>query len=395
MFTELGPFFLADASLQTASYNATGVPTLFRNEWAWSKIANLLIYDSPPPVGFSYCNGRPGGDGYSCGNWNDTRTSQAAHKFIENWFAAFPEFSSNDLYLAGESYAGVYIPSLAREILNGNSSKIKAQLKGFAVGDACTGLDVVCGPDQGPWFDLQFFHGHGQISDKLYDNILEVCGIYALKYGISDPRCQKLLDAAWESVGGYYSYGLYDECGADNLFDPSKQFWSHAPIQGALNDYPCGGAKALVVWANNSIVQTALHCPKGSKFFITDNGVGFNYTLTEHNLMPFYQEAVAKGLRVLVYNGDTDPGINSFIAQNWTSSLGFEEKQPWRPWTVDGKQQMGGYVTRYANNFDFLTVRGSGHMVPGFKPQAALAMLSAYLNNEDYKPYVPPPLRKH
>lgn len=389
MFTELGPYFLSDASLQTADYNATGIPTLFRNEHAWSKVANVLIYDSPPPVGFSYC-GKPGGDGYSCGDWNDTRTTLATHKFLENWLSSYPEFASHDLYLSGESYAGVYIPALARAILNDNSSKTKDHLKGFAVGDACVGLDVLCGPNRGQWFQLQFFHGHGQISDKLYENILETCGIYALKYGVDDPRCQKLLDAAWTSVGGYYAYGLYDECGAANLFSPPQQYWSHVPLRGALNDYPCGGGGALVAWANNSIVQSALHCPKGSRFFITDDGVGFNYTLTEHNLMPFYQQAV-KTLRVLVYNGDTDPGINSFVAQNWTSALGFPEREAWRPWTIDGKQQMGGYVTRYATNFDFLTIRGSGHMVPEFKPQAALAMITAYLNNEEYKPYVPPP----
>jgi carboxypeptidase C (cathepsin A) len=86
-----------------------------------------------------------------------------------------------------------------------------------------------------------------------------------------------------------------------------------------------------------------------------------------------------------------DPGINSFVSQNWTVALGFKETQAWRPWTVDGKQQMGGYVTRYENNFDFLTIRGAGHMVPEFKPTASLAFLTAFLKNEDYMPYAKPP----
>ena len=64
--------------------------------------------------------------------------------------------------------------------------------------------------------------------------------------------------------------------------------------------------------------------------------------------------------------------------------------QPWRPWTVDGKQQMGGYVVEYANNlFAFLTIRGSGHMVPEYKPVASLAFLMHFLNNTDYPAYVP------
>ena len=35
---------------------------------------------------------------------------------------------------------------------------------------------------------------------------------------------------------------------------------------------------------------------------------------------------------------------------------------------------MGGYVTRYVNDFDFVTIRGAGHMVPEYKPEAAFVM---------------------
>ena len=51
-------------------------------------------------------------------------------------------------------------------------------------------------------------------------------------------------------------------------------------------------------------------------------------------------------LRLLVYNGDTDPGLNSFYAENWTSALGYNEVEPWRGWTMDGREEMGGYITR-------------------------------------------------
>lgn len=48
--------------------------------------------------------------------------------------------------------------------------------------------------------------------------------------------------------------------------------------------------------------------------------------------------------------------------QQWTSSLGFDVKEGWRPWLVD--DQVAGYVTMYdTNNFQFVTVKGSGHMV--------------------------------
>merc|ERR1712107_370717 len=120
-----------------------------------------------------------------------------------------------------------------------------------------------------------------------------------------------------------------------------------------------------------------------SSFFDAD---GWDlYHGTEPELVPWYRKATRDvGLRVLVYNGDTDSGLNSFRAENWTSAVGFKEKEAWRPWTTDGKMRMGGYVTRYEHDFDFLTIRGSGHMVPEFKPESAFAFLRAWLANDDY-----------
>jgi carboxypeptidase C (cathepsin A) len=84
-------------------------------------------------------------------------------------------------------------------------------------------------------------------------------------------------------------------------------------------------------------------------------------------------------------NGDSDPAINSFTAQNWTSHLGFDEIEAWRPWTIDGKEYIGGYVTRYENNFDFLTIRGAGHMVPQYKPKVTFEFLSRWLKDEPWQ----------
>jgi len=312
------------------------------------------------------------------------------------------------LYLSGESYAGVYIPMLAREILNANSTASKS-LKGFAVGDGCAGTEVLCGEKSGPFFELEFFHGHGQVSDKLYHEINRVCGITQLQRGVTDAQCQALLNKMQKAIGGYYDYNLYDECGSENVLSSvhrssrqilseghKRQYWSSVPPlslreAGALNDYPCGGVGAMLKWLNATAVKEALHVPRDAAFFLTDNGVGFNYNLTERNLMPFYQHVNTNtSLRVLLYNGDTDPGINSFVSQNWSSALGFKEVEEWRPWTLDGQQQMGGYVTRYQGDFDFLTIRGSGHMVPEYKPRAALEFITRWIRGEEYKHYVAP-----
>ena len=43
-----------------------------------------------------------------CRNWG-FRTATHNYEFLVNFFKAYPEYKHNDLYLSGESYAGVYV----------------------------------------------------------------------------------------------------------------------------------------------------------------------------------------------------------------------------------------------------------------------------------------------
>jgi len=175
LLVELGPLQLNDLSLDNKIYNETGIPQLIYNQYGWTKFSNLLIVDNPPPIGFSYClPAGPTGDGYSCGNWNDSYTAMTNNGFIRNWYKAYPEYANHDLYLVGESYAGVYVPSIAREIVQNNPGN---KLKGFAVGDGCIGTDVLCGERDGPYYYMEFMHGHGQFSNSLYRTILSSCSV--------------------------------------------------------------------------------------------------------------------------------------------------------------------------------------------------------------------------
>ena len=75
---------------------------------------------------------------------NDTQSAEDNFQFLQAFFAAYPEFASNDFYLAGESYAGVYVPSLAYRI--SQAAHTTFTLQGFMVGNGCTGNMVgICG----------------------------------------------------------------------------------------------------------------------------------------------------------------------------------------------------------------------------------------------------------
>lgn len=84
--------------------------------------------------------------------------ARANHQFLTRLFAgALISHSHAPVFLAGESYAGVYVPTIAREILADPKS---IRLAGFAVGDGCLGTSVLCGALLGPYFSIQFLHGN-------------------------------------------------------------------------------------------------------------------------------------------------------------------------------------------------------------------------------------------
>eukprot|EP00292_Cryptomonas_paramecium_P009797 CAMPEP_0113700940 /NCGR_PEP_ID=MMETSP0038_2-20120614/24271_1 /TAXON_ID=2898 /ORGANISM="Cryptomonas paramecium" /LENGTH=269 /DNA_ID=CAMNT_0000624723 /DNA_START=177 /DNA_END=982 /DNA_ORIENTATION=+ /assembly_acc=CAM_ASM_000170 len=229
LFVELGPYSLSDRSMNTLEHNETGIPTLFRNRFSWTKFANLLIINSPPPVGFSYCDpAGPSGDGRSCGVWNDTRTADHNLQFLKNWFKAFPEYITNKLYLSGESYAGIYVPTLARAILEDKQFSSSINFAGWAVGDACVGNEVLCG-EEGPYNFVEFMHGHGQFSDHTYSLIQRDCTALELARNVPKSKaCQSALEDMAREVGGYYTYSLYDECFYSNDFAPPPPRWARA-----------------------------------------------------------------------------------------------------------------------------------------------------------------------
>ncbi|CAI0560332.1 unnamed protein product [Linum tenue] len=119
--TELGPFRVA-----------SDAKTLYRNKYAWNRAANVVFLESPAGVGFSYSNTSTD---YTTG---DVNTSLDNLVFLQNWLQRFPEYKGRDFYIAGESYAGHYVPQLARNILLNNlrTHDTSINLRGIMIGNA-------------------------------------------------------------------------------------------------------------------------------------------------------------------------------------------------------------------------------------------------------------------
>lgn len=140
---ELGPFrfmyWNTTAAEGINGYNGTA--PFARNPYTWARNAHVVFVENPPGVGFSY---RTDNNNFAM---NDTANALSNYNGLVHLFRdKFPEFIANGLYLAGESYAGIYVPMLAQMILNekADSSSSAAPVvlspgfRGIVVGNGVT-----------------------------------------------------------------------------------------------------------------------------------------------------------------------------------------------------------------------------------------------------------------
>ena len=138
MMQELGPLLM----------NATG--GLMENPYAWTKLANVVALESPAGVGFSYCT-KNGAATNECAN-TDKTTAADARRALVDFFSKFPELVSAPFFITGESYGGVYVPTLAKEVLDHTT----INLHGVYVGDPCTDNAAQKDSMDMLWYGAQF-----------------------------------------------------------------------------------------------------------------------------------------------------------------------------------------------------------------------------------------------
>jgi serine carboxypeptidase-like clade 1 len=208
-FYELGPFELkAGGGLKLRPYR-------------WNRFANMLFLEAPVGVGFSYSSDKD----YSN---SDNRTATENMLAIEKFFESYSEYKSNGLYLTGESYAGIYVPTLAEAILKSTDAGTYtgASLLGIAVGNGCTGYETgVCGwyfggVCEGFYYEYQYLIELPFLRQSLKDEIASACDWSTCKnnrtmdsylHSLSH-ECLGLLDRASVELGAINVYNVYGTC---------------------------------------------------------------------------------------------------------------------------------------------------------------------------------------
>lgn len=381
------------------------------NPHAWNNVANMLYLESPAgsgqDSGFSTCvqSGKP----VRCA-WDDLSQAEAYAHTLLAFLEAFPEFKTNDVYLAGESYFGQYGPNIATHILD-NDGFSSINLAGLLVGNGCwggTAHSFKCNGPNEERNDMDILYGKGLLSKRQYEKVYEQCKFQSGDADLNAFECQQALKEADEEVGPYNIYDVYDNCPAPSEYlkqtgksmrwlkqqlraavSPATRAEAHKNILSATAsggfDWDCGGTYPPGKVADYFLrkdVQDALHLDAPGQS-------GFSYETTGPASITLYPE-LAKKIRILIYNGDADLCVPYAGNEEWINNLEddgvLKKSSPRRPWFTDeNKSSPAGSLTQYdvagsSQKLTFLTIRLSGHMVPLFTPGAALTFFSNFVN---------------
>ncbi|KAL8534903.1 hypothetical protein ACS0TY_010805 [Phlomoides rotata] len=367
---ELGPFF-----------PQKGKPELKFNKNTWNKAANLLFLESPVGVGFSYTN-----TSSDIKELGDTVTAADSYNFLVGWFRRYPQFKSHDFYIAGESYAGHYVPQLAEAIVDKNKfAPINAyiNLKGIMIGNA------VLDDEQDYRGMIEYAWHHAVISDGLYEEVKRNCNFKNVP-NLSN-NCSLAISKYFDVYKIIDMYSLYSpNCVHSNSNSNSNHF-SHIPtiifnnINGrrrVLSGYDPCASDYTQLYFNRPDVQKALHANLTKipyPWTHCSNNITF-WADAPTSVLPVITKLIKANQRVWVFSGDTDGRVPVTATRYSVRKLGLHIKQDWTSWYTD-KNQVGGWTIEY-EGLTFVTVRGAGHQVPSFKPRQALQLLNHFLKGQ-------------
>jgi cathepsin A (carboxypeptidase C) len=148
---------------------------LVYNPYSWNANASVIFLDQPVNVGFSYSGNQVS---------NTLAAGKDVYALLTLFFKEFPQYAHQDFHIAGESYAGHYIPVFTNEILSHKKRNInlKSVLIGNGLTDGYTQYEhyrpMACG--DGGW-----------------PAVLDDSECQAMDNAL--PRCQSLISSCYES----------------------------------------------------------------------------------------------------------------------------------------------------------------------------------------------------
>jgi serine carboxypeptidase-like clade 2 len=361
LFLENGPFKLQ--SNGTLTYNNLG----------WTQYANMLWIEAPAGVGFSYTS--------LPYNPTDESTAEDNYAFLQGFMEQYPQYQGRPLWITGESYAGVYVPTLTYLVLNNSNTALYEQMTGIMVGNPVFGCDSLYNTNLYVSLQFNYLYWHGLVSFSHFSNwTSQQCD-----QNPSQHICFSIYNDAVNEIGIIYQQLKKDsEDPALPSLDPDDLYQDFCTGNGTL-DFTTGildtcnpDGNQLSTYLNRADVQSAINARSTSWSVCADN---LNYSTSGASMIPFYEAFINNkpSLKVLVYSGDVDTATVPFVyTQQCVSELPGGVTTGWQPWYVN--EWTAGYVEVH-EKFTYATVKGAGHEVPAYEPLNGINMFSRFLMN--------------
>ena len=219
------------------------------NEYAWNKNASIVFIESPAGVGFTRIIDK---NIY----YNDSIQAISLNIALQNFFDLFDEYQTNDFYIAGESYAGTYIPHLVKEILkNKTENATKINLKGILIGNPYTMEETDFEDSM-----IEFGYSHGLIGYRTFKNYLNECPhlpqkeIFISQYEEKDDyefdpiintqnlipmknvtkKCNEIREEIKSQFNGINFYGILKECPPKKTASEAESLYKNIDYEDSL-----------------------------------------------------------------------------------------------------------------------------------------------------------------
>lgn len=345
--------------LENGPYKISKGLTLSDNPFSWNKNATYLMIDQPAGTGLSFVASPK----------ESARTEQEATDQLlyglRQFYKIWPEYLKLDLFVFGESFAGVYVPKLATAILNANKVLTpQINLKGIGIGDGWVDPYI----QQATYADYAYAHGLVGSAEKPKAELLY--GACAIAIEESLPDSSRDADKVCNLIEEY----ITKVSGGANVYDVRITGDYDFSLIGFYLDQPS--------------VRTALYIDHRVKaWHDTSKRIAYLLELGEQNSYAYLYPNLFDSIPVLIYNGIYDMDCNFMGTDAWIRSVNWSYKdaflnQPRTPWMNDGV--LAGHIRQ----FDKLTqvlVNGAGHLVPMDQPKNALALLNNFIHPKLYQ----------
>ncbi|KAF9150581.1 Cell death protease [Linnemannia schmuckeri] len=333
------------------------------NKGGWHEFADVVFLDQPVGTGLSYTK-QP-----YLGTMKEITTHFMA--FLKAFFTVFPDRAQYDLYLAGESFAGTYIPYFGQGILEYNENVPAGErfynLQGLAIGNG--------------WIDPL----HQYTS---YIPFIE-------KYGLSTPALMESMNAQQEACldairrQDLITQNICEELVSIILRSNSEtsQCVNQYDIR-LLDRYPeCGlnwpyELPLMSVYLNRPEVKAALHATAGDTHW-SECSRRVSIALQQDDSTPSIAllPGILEKIRIMLFSGQQDLICNhigtEYLISNmtWQGSQGFQDIRS-IGWKVEDKPA-GEW--KQAKNLTYVLIYNSSHMVPYDVPLVALDMMNRFM----------------